>query len=130
MSVITIVIYLNAYRDDAPLGLFFFFSSRRRHTRYWRDWSSDVCSSDLGEGPTHGLGDQVHGVRGAVGRRHQLVALEHVQHLDERGAAGADGRHREHVVSAVGAAQRLASARLVGGEVRLGDETAAGDRKS
>src|SRR3712207_7371957 len=25
-----------------------FFSSRRRHTRYWRDWSSDVCSSDLG----------------------------------------------------------------------------------
>src|SRR5258707_4083783 len=29
--------------------LFFFFSSRRRHTRYWRDWSSDVCSSDLGQ---------------------------------------------------------------------------------
>src|SRR3712207_3017564 len=28
------------------IGLFF-FSSRRRHTRYWRDWSSDVCSSDL-----------------------------------------------------------------------------------
>src|SRR5947209_13665840 len=27
----------------------FFFSSRRRHTRYWRDWSSDVCSSDLGK---------------------------------------------------------------------------------
>src|SRR3712207_5541723 len=26
---------------------FIFFSSRRRHTRYWRDWSSDVCSSDL-----------------------------------------------------------------------------------
>src|SRR3712207_7169546 len=25
----------------------FFFSSRRRHTIYWRDWSSDVCSSDL-----------------------------------------------------------------------------------
>src|SRR3712207_718185 len=28
----------------------FFFSSRRRHTRYWRDWSSDVCSSDLSLG--------------------------------------------------------------------------------
>src|SRR5690606_313311 len=27
----------------------FFFSSRRRHTRFSRDWSSDVCSSDLGE---------------------------------------------------------------------------------
>src|SRR3712207_9525201 len=29
--------------------MIFFFSSRRRHTRYWRDWSSDVCSSDLGD---------------------------------------------------------------------------------
>src|SRR5690606_41009038 len=29
------------------LFLFFFFSSRRRHTRFSRDWSSDVCSSDL-----------------------------------------------------------------------------------
>src|SRR5690554_7786861 len=31
------------------LCLFFFFSSRRRHTRCGRDWSSDVCSSDLGD---------------------------------------------------------------------------------
>src|SRR2546426_8399971 len=30
--------------------LFFFFSSRRRHTRLQGDWSSDVCSSDLGIG--------------------------------------------------------------------------------
>src|SRR6266496_1095159 len=29
----------------------FFFSSRRRHTRSLRDWSSDVCSSDLPRGP-------------------------------------------------------------------------------
>src|SRR5206468_5269905 len=29
----------------------FFFSSRRRHTRSDRDWSSDVCSSDLSAGP-------------------------------------------------------------------------------
>src|SRR6266511_5840823 len=29
------------------LSFFFFFSSRRRHTRFSRDWSSDVCSSDL-----------------------------------------------------------------------------------
>src|SRR5437879_12227000 len=28
-------------------AIFFFFSSRRRHTRYIGDWSSDVCSSDL-----------------------------------------------------------------------------------
>src|SRR6266403_5335530 len=29
------------------MSFFFFFSSRRRHTRSLRDWSSDVCSSDL-----------------------------------------------------------------------------------
>src|SRR6266702_6769955 len=31
---------------------FLFFSSRRRHTSWPRDWSSDVCSSDLGPRPT------------------------------------------------------------------------------
>src|SRR3712207_3709069 len=36
-------------------GCFFFFSSRRRHTRYWRDWSSDVCSSDLELSISNGL---------------------------------------------------------------------------
>src|SRR5690348_18378638 len=30
------------------LFVYFFFSSRRRHTRWTGDWSSDVCSSDLG----------------------------------------------------------------------------------
>src|SRR5216684_9269149 len=35
-------------RPRAPKPIvFFFFSSRRRHTRCSRDWSSDVCSSDL-----------------------------------------------------------------------------------
>src|SRR2546429_5796603 len=33
--------------DECVSVLFFFFSSRRRHTRCSRDWSSDVCSSDL-----------------------------------------------------------------------------------
>src|SRR5271166_4784930 len=32
---------------EGEYGWFFFFSSRRRHTRWPRDWSSDVCSSDL-----------------------------------------------------------------------------------
>src|SRR2546429_6602637 len=31
------------------ISLSFFFSSRRRHTRCSRDWSSDVCSSDLAD---------------------------------------------------------------------------------
>src|SRR6266581_2834850 len=34
---------------------FFFFSSRRRHTRWTGDWSSDVCSSDLGAGKSSAL---------------------------------------------------------------------------
>src|SRR5256885_6342312 len=34
--------------SDVCLFVFFFFSSRRRHTRLQGDWSSDVCSSDLG----------------------------------------------------------------------------------
>src|SRR3712207_8324280 len=35
------------FLELSAIGFYFFFSSRRRHTRYWRDWSSDVCSSDL-----------------------------------------------------------------------------------
>src|SRR5262249_58268094 len=37
-------------------GDFFFFSSRRRHTRLVSDWSSDVCSSDLVELPANAAG--------------------------------------------------------------------------
>src|SRR5204863_6685040 len=40
------------------LFLFFFFSSRRRHTRSLRDWSSDVCSSDLSS-----VGSSAHAAR-------------------------------------------------------------------
>src|SRR3712207_5337682 len=42
----------------------FFFSSRRRHTRYWRDWSSDVCSSDLQRGNSAPQGQPVLSLRG------------------------------------------------------------------
>src|SRR5256886_5382910 len=39
---------LSALSDRSVyIFLFFFFSSRRRHTRFDCDWSSDVCSSDL-----------------------------------------------------------------------------------
>src|SRR3712207_9052395 len=49
----------------------FFFSSRRRHTRYWRDWSSDVCSSDLPPAPPPRPGRPVARAH-AVGPRPQL----------------------------------------------------------
>src|SRR2546430_5581035 len=38
-------------REVAKVRSCFFFSSRRRHTRFDCDWSSDVCSSDLAEVP-------------------------------------------------------------------------------
>src|SRR3712207_8896049 len=39
------------------LSNYFFFSSRKRHTTYWRDWSSDVFSSDLrSRGPVEARG--------------------------------------------------------------------------
>src|SRR5690606_39444105 len=37
-------------RDVSLMMMSLFFSSRRRHTRFSRDWSSDVCSSDLHAG--------------------------------------------------------------------------------
>src|SRR2546430_3965689 len=37
----------NGSNHTKYVNLFFFFSSRRRHTRFDCDWSSDVCSSDL-----------------------------------------------------------------------------------
>src|SRR2546430_9643583 len=47
-----VIWYIGVYVHSQTLGvrsrlIFFFFSSRRRHTRFDCDWSSDVCSSDL-----------------------------------------------------------------------------------
>src|SRR3712207_7096776 len=72
---------------------FFFFSSRRRHTRYWRDWSSDVCSSDLltAEG-THGGTGEPGGKQG------------HPEE-DGRGAAFEDAKLLEGLVDVADAGQ-------------------------
>src|SRR6267143_2276414 len=42
--------YFSVYYISIDIFIFFFFSSRRRHTRWNCDWSSDVCSSDLDAG--------------------------------------------------------------------------------
>src|SRR5690348_12367196 len=42
---VVIIKYMYIIRDE--YYTYFFFSSRRRHTRWTGDWSSDVCSSDL-----------------------------------------------------------------------------------
>src|SRR2546422_2447768 len=47
-DVVSCLLYfLLFYNLHCSIHFFFFFSSRRRHTRCSRDWSSDVCSSDL-----------------------------------------------------------------------------------
>src|SRR5690606_40739642 len=79
----------------------FFFSSRRRHTRFSRDWSSDVCSSDLeNRGERGDIGACLGGQRaarrtmfviatgaGVVGREHRAdiaVAVEHFRSEERR----------------------------------------------
>src|SRR2546430_3613804 len=65
---------------------FFFFSSRRRHTRFDCDWSSDVCSSDLGVDVAQGGGITApHGQRlGEEERRRAVRRLRRRAHPDQR----------------------------------------------
>src|SRR3712207_8338939 len=96
-------------------GACFFYSSRRLDTRYWRDWSSAVCSSDLGRGlrfppvrarlaaelvgarggrrRTAGLGRRLRRLRAA---RRGRAARAAVRRADAAAAAGAD---RKRVVA-------------------------------
>src|SRR3712207_8732688 len=99
------------------LLFFFFFSSRRRHTRYWRDWSSDVCSSDLRDGvEARGVLGGDDGVELRVGEEGYFLA----DVLAHRAVGAAD----EHVGADADLAQALGG--VLG---RLGLEL-AGDRKS
>src|SRR2546427_5962337 len=76
-------------------GWFFFFSSRRRHTRFDCDWSSDVCSSDL---QVHALAavetaHAEHHKPGGTGRSiflpEQLTPCSQIDHLgNDAGFAG------------------------------------------
>src|SRR6266511_5883107 len=54
-----------SFKKERNYMLFFFFSSRRRHTRFSRDWSSDVCSSDLAGSDLHAQG--LHGLQDLLG---------------------------------------------------------------
>src|SRR5438094_7872807 len=82
--------------------MFFFFSSRRRHTRSYGDWSSDVCSSDL-DRPVAGAqagGERAEGQRGLA-----AVVQDGGRGLDDqllgqrvRAARGSFGRSEERRV--------------------------------
>src|SRR3712207_8519261 len=64
----------------------FFFSSRRRHTRYWRDWSSDVCSSDL-VGDDDGADPRPRGRRPLDGLDHRVEQAGEAPRVHRRGQA-------------------------------------------
>src|SRR5438874_9949954 len=87
----------------------FFFSSRRRHTRSLRDWSSDVCSSDLSGG------------RDGLNRRTESkLAAEETAGVPEfdaekgRRRANCDARHRRAALYG----RRRSEERRVGKECR------------
>src|SRR5437763_16545583 len=85
------------------LVFLFFFSSRRRHTRYIGDWSSDVCSSDLGSGQLQlrvGAPVRRHNERASRGRRRSTrdrrrLLLQHAATSSEIGRAS--WREREYI---------------------------------
>src|SRR2546429_1430210 len=87
------------------LWFFFFFSSRRRHTRCSRDWSSDVCSSDLATAPVPGLtAPQVRGHGVEVDR--------------EAGRDAVDDRDERLAVRLAGGQKSRSEERRVGKECR------------
>src|SRR6266516_4248446 len=80
--------------------IFFFFSSRRRHTRSYGDWSSDVCSSDLhGDRGRADDGALVTGLGSLEGRTIALVGHQKGRDVKERldrqfGMAYPEGYHK------------------------------------
>src|SRR5207247_7747445 len=64
----------------------FFFSSRRRHTRSTRDWSSDVCSSDLGTRNGCGRIGLGHFVDQPLGLPSAPAVAEKMEHIHQPGA--------------------------------------------
>src|SRR2546427_9811863 len=87
--------------------LFFFFSSRRRHTRFDCDWSSDVCSSDLRalgvEADDRLVDDQNAGSVEEGGNDRELLAASARVVLDVAVEDGADLEERRELVDLGGA---------------------------
>src|SRR5204862_2774771 len=113
--------------------IFFFFSSRRRHTRSLRDWSSDVCSSDL---RIFGHG---HGVPAEQRVDHEAVGVEcnragatcEVERLadTQRGHAVVLRGAREQQVRARNLGRRIADQRVLSRKDLRGQVVAAGRQR-
>src|SRR5215211_8210783 len=85
------------------MTVFFFFSSRRRHTRSLCDWSSDVCSSDLQENPalTEDLLQELPGIL--------LWALQGLDRLNQRAHFTEPATSRDAVVALADLASPVAA---------------------
>src|SRR3712207_3752193 len=107
-------------RNSLRWLLFFFFSSRRLHTRYWRDWSSGVCSSDLVRGGAPaGYRPGVRRPRARVRRRPVRSRVGHRKPLEEdqwrkyvRKTAGGPGTRSSARVARAGAGRVLRRLKL------------------
>src|SRR2546430_4588411 len=71
---------------------FFFFSSRRRHTRFDCDWSSDVCSSDLSSLSLSSDGKRMALLQAALDRPPEVFALEPKAARDPRNISQANAK--------------------------------------
>src|SRR5205085_4098280 len=107
---------------DSPArgACFFFFSSRRRHTRFDCDWSSDVCSSDL-SGVAHVLLELAQGV--------VLAPAAGVAHVGPPWAVGQEARHHERRMAKLVAGTR-SEERRVGKEGGSGGWAERGKQRS
>src|SRR5207237_2692994 len=99
--------------------VFFFFSSRRRHTRFKCDWSSDVCSSDLN------LDFNVQAMSGLDERTRWLT--DYV--LARAGQAGIVYARTRRTVDELAATLRRSEERRVGKECRSGWASCDDNRK-
>src|SRR5947209_6457648 len=88
---------------------FFFFSSRRRHTRYWRDWSSDVCSSDLAVASPKNIAGAERLARDIAHTEREIAYyLDRLDVMDEQMAKGFGDQpaHREAFGAAIASLER------------------------
>src|SRR5690625_4315196 len=111
---------------------FFFFSSRRRHTRWPRDWSSEVCSSDLlnvlVSGATNaGKTTMVNALAGAIPSSEHVITCEEVFELNlfardsvamQCRSANLEGKGEVPLRKLVKEALRMRPARIIIGEAR------------
>src|SRR6266704_2828670 len=93
-----------SFSETRFFGALFFFSSRRRHTRSKRDWSSDVCSSDLELRDEPGLSSYPHPwlmpdfwqfptVSMGLGPINAIYQARFMRYLENRGIVPVTPRH-------------------------------------